>query len=179
MTDTSPPEINLTEEWESSVENRTVKDRVYETATTLTEPTAVSDISEHAGCTKEGARPHLEWLVELGVLEKVADNPALFVRNEAYFEFRRITELLRQFESGAEIEAAIDDYRAREEALQSYFNEPEPETVSLMEISYDDLDETADRLSEWRTVRRRIRELREAKHRLDSGSGAPSTPPIP
>lgn len=179
MTDTPPPEINPTEEWESSVKKRTVKDKVYETATTLTEPTTVSDISEHADCTKEGARPHLEWLVELGVLEKVADNPALFVRNEAYFEFRRITELLRQFEGRSEIEDAIEEYRAREEHLREFFDEPSPEMVHLAEIDHNDLDEAADRLSEWRTIRRRIRELQEAKIRINSDSGTAPASPTP
>ena len=39
--------------------------------------------------------------IELGVIEKVADNPALFVRKEANFEFRRVTELTRQFETAS------------------------------------------------------------------------------
>ncbi|GGC71366.1 DUF7342 family protein [Haloferax sulfurifontis] len=167
----SPPDMNLTGEWDEAVESRTVKDRVYEAATTLTAPTTVADVAERADCTKEGARPHLEWFVELGVLEKVADNPALFVRNEAYFEFRRVTELTREFKTAEAADEAIDEYRIRERELSSYFAESSPEAVVLSEATYEDLDEAYDRLSEWRTVTRRLRELREAKFRLKSNTG--------
>ncbi|MFC7166042.1 DUF7342 family protein [Halospeciosus flavus] len=172
----TPPEVNLTEEWDRAVEDRTVKDRIYEVSTTLTSPTAVADIAERADCTKEGARPHLEWFVELGVLEKVADNPALFVRNEAYFEFRRVTELVREFETPEAVADVIEEYRVRERELSSYFEAPAPEAVVLSDVDYDDLDEAYDKLSEWRTVSRRLRELREAKLRLDSDtSGTPAS----
>ena len=172
MTERDPPspEIGLTDEWDASITSRTVKDRVYEVSTTLTTPTTVADIAERASCTKEGARSHLEWLVELGVLEKVADNPALFVRNEAYFEFRRVTELTRQFETPDAIEAAINEYRERERELSNYFEEPSPGAVVLSEVDYEDLDKAYDTLSEWRTVTRRLRELQEAKLRLSSNS---------
>ncbi|EMA06935.1 hypothetical protein C438_05262 [Haloferax denitrificans ATCC 35960] len=105
------------------------------------------------------------------MLEKVADNPALFVRNEAYFEFRRITELTRELNTPEAAEEAIDEYRAREQELSSYFEESSPEAVVLSETTYDDLDEAYDRLSEWRTITRRLRELREAKFRLESNHG--------
>ncbi|RDZ92855.1 hypothetical protein DEQ92_22450 [Haloferax sp. Atlit-6N] len=113
----------------------------------------------------------MEWFVELGVLEKVADNPALFVRNEAYFEFRRVTELTREFKTAEAADEAIDEYRIRERELSSYFAESSPEAVVLSETTYEDLDEAYDRLSEWRTVTRRLRELREAKFRLKSNTG--------
>ncbi|SEL89004.1 DUF7342 family protein [Haloferax larsenii] len=163
--------MNLAGEWDKAVESRTVKDRVYEAATTLTSPTTVADVAERADCTKEGARPHLEWFVEVGVLEKVADNPALFVRNEAYFEFRRITELARELNTPEAAEEAIDEYRTRERELSSYFAESSPEAVVLSEATYEDLDEAYDRLSEWRTITCRLRELREAKFRLESNHG--------
>ncbi|MCL9816971.1 DUF7342 family protein [Natronocalculus amylovorans] len=170
----APPDMDLTGEWDKVIKSRTVKDRVYEAVTTLTSPTAVSDVAERADCTKEGARPHLEWFVDVGVLEKVAHNPALFVRNEAYFEFRRITELVRELETPDAVENAIDEYHAREEELSSYFTESSPEAVIRSEIRNDDSNKAYDRLSEWRAVTRRLRELREAKFRIESNhSGAP------
>ncbi len=180
MTDETPtpPDVNLTEEWERTVTQRTVKDRVYEAATTLTTPTTVADIAARADCTKEGARPHLEWFVDLGVLEKVADNPALFVRNEAYFEFRRVTELIREFETSAAVAEAIDEYRTRERELAAHFDEPSPDAVAYAGIAARD-DDVAERLREWRTVTRRLRELREAKLRLDSDGGHSAASPFP
>ncbi|WP_311172322.1 DUF7342 family protein [Halobellus ordinarius] len=179
MSDKAPPDLTLTDEWDTVRDDRTVKDRVYEIATTLTSPTPVVDIADRADCTKEGARPHLEWFVELGVLEKVADNPALFVRNEAYFAFRRVTELTRKFETAEAIDEAIDAYRDRERDLAAQFDAPSPETVVLSDIDADNIDDVYDTLSTWRAVTRRLRELHEAKLRLESESSPASASPLP
>lgn len=170
MTEDMPPDLDLTAEWDAAMEARTVKERVYEVATTVTSPTSVTAIAERADCTKEGARPHLEWFVDLGVLEKVADNPALFVRNEAYFEFRRVTELTRKFETAERVADAIDAYRERERELAASFEASSPAAVVLSDVEYADLDEAYDTLSEWQAVTRRLRELHEAKRRLELGS---------
>lgn len=179
MSERSPPDLDVTDEWESAMEGRTVKDRVYEVATTLTSPTSVADVADRAECAKGGARSHLEWFVELGILEKVADNPALFVRNEAYFEFRRVTELVREFETAEAIEDAIDAYRRRERDIGAEFEASSPAAVVLSDIEYENVDDAYDALSEWRTVTRRLRELREAKLRLESGSGPAPASPLP
>ncbi|QLC35622.1 hypothetical protein EFA46_014990 (plasmid) [Halarchaeum sp. CBA1220] len=160
--------MDLTGEWDATLEGRPVKDRVYEVATTLTSPTSVTEIAERVDCTKAGVRPHLEWFVDLGVLEKVVDNPALFVRNEASFEFRRVTELTREFETPEAIADTIEEYRERERELAASFKASSPGAVVLADVDYDDLDEASDQLSEWRAVTRRLRELHEAKLRLES-----------
>jgi hypothetical protein len=169
MTDRAPPDDGLVDEWDAAMEARTVRARVFETASTLTEPTSVATVAERADCTVEGVRPHLEWFVELGVLEKVTDAPARYVRNDAYFEFRRITELVRQVEDATAIQEAIETYRDRDDRLQAAFGVAAPELVVLGDVDDGRLDDTVDRLHEWRTVRRRLRELHEAKRRLDSG----------
>ena len=171
MSENTPPDLDLTGEWDAAVEGRPVKNRVYEVATTLTSPTPVTEIAERADCTKEGARPHLEWFVDHGVLEKVADNPALLVRNEPYFEFRRVTELTREFETPDAIGDTIEKYREREHGLAASFEASSPAAVVISDADYDNLDEAYDRLSEWRTVTRHLRELYEAKRRLESESG--------
>lgn len=179
MSDQTPPDLDLLGEWESTMETRTVKDRVYTVATSLTDPTPVATIAERANCTKEGSRPYLEWFVELGVLDKMADNPALFIRNETYFEFRRITELIREFETPEAIDETIDAYRDRERELAAQFEAASPDAVVLSEIDYEDLDAAYDTLSEWQTVTRRLRDLYEAKRRLESAAGSPSASPLP
>lgn len=177
MSERPPPDLDIADEWESVMEGRTVKDRVYEVATTLASPTSVADVANRAECAKGGARSHLEWFAELGIVEKVADNPALFVRNEAYFEFRRVTELVREFETAEAIDGAIDTYRRRERDIGAKFEASSPAAVVLSDGKYDDEDDAYDALSEWRTVTRRLRELREAKLRLESESSpAPASP---
>lgn len=160
----SPDEFEgLSESWEREVESRSTKERIYEVATSLTEPTAVADIAERASCSKEGARSNLEWLTEIGVVSKVAENPALYVRTEAYFEFLRIHRLTEEY-TPEELEAEITAYESRDETLSNEFGVPHPEDVDLY-AREEAFDDAYDRLSEWRAVRRRLTALRKAKQR--------------
>ena len=170
--DTAPPlELDLGDAWAKDLEARSTKERVYAVATTLTEPTRVADIADRAECSKGGARTNLEWLAELGVVERVADDPAMYRRNEAYFDFRRVYHLTRDHDAG-ELEALIEAYDAREADLAAEFDAETPvEVDALTTVAFDELDDVYDRLSEWRTVRRRLRELRRARLMLQRESG--------
>lgn len=160
---TPPPDLDLAESWETSLEDRSTKERVYEVATTLTEPTRVVDIADRAQCSKGGARTNLEWLAELGVVEKVADDPAMYRRNNAYFDFLRVDRLMRTLDV-EEIEQLIESYDAREQELADQFAVDAPSDVDVLStVSFDELDTAYDRLSEWQTVRRRLRELQRAR----------------
>lgn len=168
MPEETPPDLDLTGEWEATLGERTVAERVSEVAMTLTAPTSATEIAERADCATAEVRPHLEWLVERGILEKATDGPAHFVRNEAYVEFRRITELMREFETPAAIADAIEKYRERERGLAASFEAASPAAVVLADVDSEDLDEASDRLSEWRAITRRLSELHEAKRRLEA-----------
>lgn len=170
MTDADSPDANpasrdrnLAAAWEESLEGRSTKERVYEVATALTEPTRVAAVAERAECSPGGARTNLEWLAELGVVEKVADDPALYRRNDAYFDFLRVYRLAREHDA-AELERLVDEYEDREAALADQFEAEIPAEVDVLAtVGFDELDAAYDRLSEWRTVRRRLRDLRRAR----------------
>lgn len=162
---TPPPDLNmdLGDSWAEDLEERSTKERVYEIATTLTEPTRVADVADRAECSTGGARTNLEWLAELGIVDRVADDPAMYRRNEAYFDFRRVYHLTREHDA-ADLEHLIESYETREAALASEFDAETPAEVdALTSVAFDELDDAYDRLSEWRTVRRRLRELRRAR----------------
>jgi predicted transcriptional regulator len=162
-TNATPPELGFAESWEEALEDRSTKERVYEVATTLTEPTRVATVAEFANCSKGGARTNLEWLTELGVVERVADEPAMYRRNEAYFDFRRVHRLTREH-SINELEQLIEEYEQREQTLADQFDVDSPQAVDVfMTVDFDELDTAYDRFSEWRTVRRRLREFRRAR----------------
>lgn len=168
-TDTTPPDLG--DAWATDLEERSTKERVYEVATSLTEPTRVAVVADRAECSKGGARSNLEWLAELGVVERVADDPALYRRNEVYFDFRRVYHLTRNHDA-AELEALIEDYDAHEGDLAAEFDAETPAEVDVLTtVAFDELDEAYDRLSEWRTVRRRLRELRRARLMLQREYG--------
>lgn len=166
-----PPEWDLAESWETSLTDRSTKTRVYEVATTLTEPTRVATVAERAECSKGGARTNLDWLAELGVVEKVAADPALYRRNDAYFDFLRVHRLSREHDT-EELDQLIEAYDAREQELADQFAVDSPSDVDVLStVAFADLDTAYDRVSEWRTVRRRLRELRQARLRHQSEPG--------
>lgn len=149
--------------WEEALADRSTKERVYEVATTLTEPTRVATVAERAECSTGGARTNLEWLAELGVVEQVADDPAMYQRNEAYFDFLRVYRLAQEHDAAA-LERSIEEYEEREVALADAFEADTPAEVDVLATAgFDELDAAYDRLSEWQTVRRRLRDMRRAK----------------
>lgn len=165
----TPPELG--DAWATDLEERSTKERVYEVATTLTEPTRVADVADRAECSKGGARTNLEWLAELGVVERVADDPAMYRRNEAYFDFRRVYHLTRDHDA-VELDALLEEYDAREADLAAEFDAEAPAEVDVLTtVAFDELDDAYDRLAEWRTVRRRLRELRRARLMLQREYG--------
>lgn len=175
MAGTTPPDdLDLAGEWTETVEGRSTKERVYEVATSLTEPARVAEIAERADCSPGGARSNLEWLATMGVVERVAEDPALYRRNEAYFDFLRVHRLTQEYDA-AELEALIEEYEARERELADSFDADTPEAVDLSSVPFGDLDEAYDRAGEWRVVRRRLREFRRALLALDEEGGEPLT----
>ena len=134
----------------------------------LTEPTSVTEVAERVDCTVADVRPHLEWFVERGVLDKTVDDPPCFVRNEAYFEFRRVTELTREFETPEAVADAIEDYRERERELAASFEAGDLKMIPSSESDAE--DDSIENRREWLTVTRRLRELRRAKQRLAAES---------
>lgn len=85
-------------------------------ATTVTEPARVATVADRAECSTGGARTNLEWLAEPGVVEQVADDPAMYQRNDAYFDFFPVYRLAREHDDAA-LERLIDEYEAREGEL--------------------------------------------------------------
>ena len=165
----------LAAEWRSDLASRSTKERVYAVVTGLTDPTRVADIAERADCSVEGARSNLQWFVEIGIASRVADKPALYQRNDAYFDFLRIHRLVESY-TLSEFRDEIAFYEQRDDELADGFAVSNPSEVDLYAPDFDDpFDDVYDRLSEWRTVRRRLGELRRAKLRLEETGSTDET----
>lgn len=165
----------LAAEWRSDVASRSTKERVYAVVTELTDPTRVAEIAERADCSAEGARSNLEWFVEVGIASRVADRPALYQRNDAYFDFLRIHRLTETY-TLSELRDEIAFYETRDDELAEGFPVSNPAEVDLYAMEFEDpFDDVYDRLSEWRTVRRRLGELQRAKLRLEESESIDGT----
>jgi transposase len=165
----SPP--SLAEEWRTQQREGSTRDRVYTVALQLYEPTRVREVAERADVSKETARDYLKWLAELGVLEQVAESPDAFVRNEQYFEWRRIQHLRAL--SDEELLERLEGLSRKERAFRARFDADAPDDIDALEYAdYDDLESVWMELREWKTVRRRIRELERARRSRDDDTRA-------
>ena len=171
MPATEPPEApDLVDEWDAALDPRSSRDRVYETAIQLTVPTSVRSVAERAECAKETARRHLDWLVEIGILTQVTTDPAAYTRNEAYFAWKRVHDL-RTRHSDEELRAQLTGLTSELEAYQERYGAAHPEDVDALDHVDDvgDVEEVWMELSEWESIRRRIRELDRARRSRREG----------
>lgn len=169
--DPPPDSPGLAEEWRAQLEGESTRNRVYAVSLQLYDPTRVKDVAERAEVSKETARDYLKWFAELGVLEQVSESPDTFQRNEQYFEWRRIQRL--QAQSEEELLDQLEQLTRRERGFRERFDSDSPEEVDALEhADYDDVESIWTVLNEWRTVRRRIRELERARQSRDDGKQA-------
>ena len=71
-----------------------VEQRIYGTILQTQEPTTASAIAERAECDSKTARKYLSWFGELGIVIRHDGHPATYKRNNAYFEWRHINQLV-------------------------------------------------------------------------------------
>jgi len=158
----TPPIEDMADEWADTTENQSARERIYVVTTSLTDPTSVATIAERTGCSPNTARDTLSWFREMGIVRQVAENPALYRRNDAYFEFLRVDRLANKY-STSELDALSTDLRERESELAAEFEVDHPDDVTLDSSDPETLEHRYDLLSEWQTVRRRIRDVLQAK----------------
>lgn len=172
--DDPPSEVpGLADEWSERTDAQSTRERVYAVALQLYEPTRVATVAERADVSKETAREYLRWFAEIGLVTHDAESPDLFSRNEAYFEWRRIQRL--QSRPTEELERELKQLTASEREYRDRYDADGPSAVDALEhADYDELESVWMELQEWRTVRRRIRELEQARRNGDGSSKAPA-----
>jgi transposase len=175
MTADVPPDDlpSLAAEWREQRQNQSTKDRVYTAALQLYDATRVKEVAEQAEVSKETARDYLKWFCDLGVLEQTAESPDMFKRNEQYFEWRRIERLQQQSEE--ELIARLEELTQQEQEYRDRYDADDPSSVdALSHADYDELEAVWRDIQEWRTIRRRIEELEQARQRRDEADRAPA-----
>lgn len=158
----TPPIGEIADDWTATADNRSARERIYAITTQLTDPTDVSTIAERADCSPNTARDTLAWFTEMGIVRQVTENPALYRRNQAYFEFLRV-DRLASTHTPSELDALLADLREQESEVAAEFDVEHPEDVTLDTTDPETLETRYDRLSEWRSLRQRIRDVHRAK----------------
>ncbi|WP_228434433.1 DUF7342 family protein [Natrarchaeobaculum aegyptiacum] len=169
-----PDRPDLTKEWAAQSENLSTRERVYAVAIQLHVPTRVRTVAERADVSPETAREYLRWFAEIGLVTLEAESPDLFRRNEAYFEWRRVQRL--RAKPAEELRRELASLTDRERDYQEQFDADAPDDVDALEhADYADLETVWEDLQEWRTVRRRIHELEQARQSRESDGNAPAS----
>lgn len=162
------------ERWE---DDRTTFQRVYDVVVGSTEWLDAGGFADLAACSETGARRALEQLVEMGIADRRDGRPATYRRNDAYLRWKRVEALAREH-APEELRERLDDLVTEDEAFQAEFGVPDPDAVASADLPDDHaaLEARWRDLSEWRTVRRDVRILRQAVHRAETRrrDGAPA-----
>jgi len=109
-----------------------VRERVRQVLSSLSEPAKVSTIAEMADCSAEGARNSLREYGEMGLVVKTNDNPEMYERNPAYFQFLRGHRLAQEHSTEELREQLVDKYREHR-AFADRFDAQSPEEVKVDE----------------------------------------------
>jgi predicted ArsR family transcriptional regulator len=161
--DPQPDEAALAEECEDWTESQDTQERVRAVITGLQKPATAATIAERAACSTNTARKYLDEFVTLGVIRKREDSRgARYVRNDAYFRWRRANELAENY-GIEELLDAVADLEAQAEQFQQQFDAPTPAEVDLPEeATHAELEDRLETLSRWETLREAIDRHKEA-----------------
>lgn len=153
-------ETNHTEESEPEYE-QTARERLLSAIHTLSKPAKVSTLAEMADCSDQGARNILSDFEQLGVVEKVAEDPLKYDKNDAYFRFRRGQDLATTH-SDAEIVSEIQSKWNHHREYQKEFSTPLPNSVNVEQIQDEYGDDGASQIRKWRNVYEKLQDYLEA-----------------
>lgn len=172
--DEPPEELpDLAAEWREVTDRQSTRERVYAVALQLYEPTPVREAADRADVSPETAREYLRWFDEIGIVEGVGESPETFVRNEAYFRWRRV-QRLRDLPA-EELERRLERLTEREREYRRTYDATHPDDVDALDhADYDDVESVWQDVSAWQTVRRRIRELERARQERDERGATPA-----
>ncbi|MCY4732540.1 transcriptional regulator [Natronomonas gomsonensis] len=158
-----PDETTLTEEHEDWTESQDTHERIRGVIAGLQEPATAATVAERATCSTNAARKHLGKFVALGVVRQLEDTQgARYVRNEAYFRWRRANELAERH-TIEELLDVVADLETQAEQFQQQFGAATPADVALPEeATHAELEEQLEKLSRWATIREAIDRHKEA-----------------
>ncbi len=135
----------------------------------LYEPATISEIAERAGRGTDSAREYMDWFEQMGMVRKVSENPSQYQVNRSYLAWRRCEKLQAEYQPD-ELITLLTQANEEEKRFRDQFNCDDPRHVTITE--YADATETPieevwERVSEWKTVNRRVALLEQALRSYD------------
>lgn len=145
--------------------------RVYETVLGISEFESHNKIAEIAGCAPNTAKKHLKRLTQMGIVEtNNSDNYLKFRRNDAYLEWREVTQIAKEH-SHQELVERVQELEATEYELKDEFGVKGPDTASVYRSNSDfPTHELMQKIGKWNSIQRDIR-IYEAARQLQQNDG--------
>ena len=167
------PDFDALSPPEELVRGERTRDDFFDAVLGLDSPATASDVAELAGRGVDAAREYLEWFERMGIVTRVTESPATYERNQSYLNWRRVQRLREEY-STEELLDFLTTESERAEALAAEFDAESPSEISITRYAAEtdrSVEDVWERLSAWKTARRRI-DLLERALTTDSGDAA-------
>ncbi|WP_159904761.1 DUF7342 family protein [Salinirussus salinus] len=161
-----PPPFERPFEGENTVQ------RVYGAVLHAREPMTAAEIAERADCSEESARTHLSFYTDLGIVIRHEGRPVRYERNDDYFEWRRVNELVQEH-TVEELQRRVSELTDRIEAYRDDYGADSPAKVDVLEFDAEQVDDIYVDLGDWATAIEE-RRLHERARQKAAGATAPS-----
>lgn len=158
------PDFDALTPAEDLVRGDRTRDDFFDAVLALDSPATANDVAELAGHGVDAAREYLTWFERMGIVKRVTESPATYERNQAYLNWRRVQTLRTEYEA-EELLDLLQTESERAETFASEFDASSPADVSIArhaDATDQPIEAVWERLSTWRTTRRRIALLERA-----------------
>ncbi len=159
-----PPEFDALTTPEELVRGDRTRDDFFDAVLGLDGPTTAGDVAALAGRGVDAAREYLEWFERMGIVTQVTESPATYKRNQSYLNWRRV-QRLRENHTSEELLGYLQTELKRTEEFEDEFGVTTPGEISIAEYAAatdHSIEEVWERLSSWKTARRRVTLLERA-----------------
>jgi hypothetical protein len=140
------------------------RDDFFDAVLGLDSPATAGEVADLAGHGVDAAREYLEWFERMGIVTRVTESPATYERNREYLDWRRVQNL-RQAYTAEELLEFLKTESERLDTLKREFGTESPTEISIAQYAAEtdqSIEAVWERLTTWRTVRRRVELLERA-----------------
>ena len=160
------PDFDALVSAETLVRGERTRDDFFDAVLGLHSPATTAEVADRAGHGVDAAREYLEWFERMGIVTQVTDSPAMYERNQAYLNWRRVQRLREGYDEDELLEF-LATAAERDDSFAEAFGVDAPDDVAVTAYASEvgrSVESVWEDVSAWRTVRRRIALLERALH---------------
>lgn len=156
-----PPQLD------SAFGDDSARERLYSVLVQTRDPTPVAELATGADCHADTARKYLDWFAQLGIATRHEGRPTRYDRNEAYFEWRYVSDLADRH-SLADLREHTRTIRERLEAYRERYDAEAPSMVDTRAVADEDtpIEDVWSDLATWRSLEDELRFSERARQQL-------------